>query len=79
MADENLLQDIFERVTRIEENVRLLRVDLSGNGSPGRLNVLETDVRDLRDAHNRQKGVIAAVSAIVAGVVSVAAHFVKRL
>jgi len=79
MADETLLQDIFERVTRIEENLRLLRVDIIGNGQPGRLNALETDVRDLRDAANRQKGVIAAIAAIIAGAVSVAAHFVRRL
>jgi len=79
MVDENLLPEIFERVSRIEENLKLLRTDLMGNGQVGRIAMIEGDVRDLRDAANRQKGVIAAIAAIIAGAVSVAAHFVRRL
>ena len=38
---QTIEQDIAERLTRVEENLHLLRSDLMGNGQPGRLRLLK--------------------------------------
>lgn len=55
-------EETIERLTRLEENLRLLRIELVGNGRPGRIGQLENQVDELRAAHNRQRGVFLAVS-----------------
>ena len=52
----------LERLARVEENLRLLRQELVGNGRPGRIAQLESQVDHLRSAHTRERGVIAGIS-----------------
>lgn len=49
----------------MEENLRLLRQDLVGNGRPGRIAQLEAQVDQLRGDHARERGVIAGISLTV--------------
>ena len=57
--------DTIERLTRVEENLRLLRQELVGNGRPGRIAQLEGQVDQLRADHQRQQGIFAGVCFVV--------------
>jgi len=64
----------FERLARVEENLRLLRQELVGNGRPGRIAQLEAQVDQLRSDHIRERGLIAGISLSV----SLLAGFLAR-
>jgi hypothetical protein len=55
----------IERLARVEENLRLLRQELVGNGRAGRITLVEQHVDHLRAAHQRQRGIAAAISLII--------------
>jgi len=57
--------DVVERLTRMEENLRLLRRELMGDGQPGRIARIEADVSLLRAEYHRQRGVFAALSFVI--------------
>ncbi len=65
-----LEEEIIERLARVEENLRLLRVELVGNGRPGRIGQLETQVDELRAAHQRHRGVFLAVSFVISAAIT---------
>lgn len=65
----------LERLTRLEENLRLLRHDLIGDGQPGRIQKIESDVSHLRAEYHRQRGIFAAISFIVSGAVALLFRF----
>ena len=62
--------DAVARLTRIEENQRLLRHDLLGDGQPGRISRIEADVSLLRAEYHRQRGVFAALSIVISAVIA---------
>lgn len=62
---ETFEAESLERLSRVEENLRLLRQDLLGNGQPGRLGRLEVDMHDLRAESQRQRGILAGISLII--------------
>ena len=68
----------LERLTRLEENLRLLRQDLVGDGQPGRIQLIETDVTQLRAEYHRQRGIFAAISFIVSGAVALFSRLLYR-
>jgi len=57
--------ETFERLARVEENLRLLRQELVGNGRPGRIAQLESQVDQLRSDHARERGILAGISLTV--------------
>ncbi len=63
-----------ERLSRVEENLRLLRRDLLGNGQPGRLGRLETEMDLMRAESQRQRGVLAGISLIVSTAIALLAQ-----
>jgi hypothetical protein len=65
----------LERLSRVEENLRLLRQDLVGDGQPGRIHRLESEVGHLRAEANRQRGILMGISVVVSSAVS----FLSRL
>lgn len=73
-----LEQDLLGRLTRLEENLRLLRQDLVGDGQPGRISRLEAQVDHLRAEHHRQRGIFAAISFIVSSAVALLSRFLPR-
>jgi hypothetical protein len=72
---ETFESESLERLTRVEENLRLLRQDLLGNGQPGRLGRLEFDLHDLRTESQRQRGILAGISAIVSTAIALLSQF----
>ena len=72
---QTIEQDIAERLTRVEENLHLLRSDLMGNGQPGRLRRIEIDLDSLRSELQRQRGVIAGVSMVISSAIAILAQF----
>lgn len=73
-----LERDISERLIRVEENLRLLRQDLLGNGQPGRLARLELDLHQLRNETLRQRGLLAGISFIVSTAITLLSQFLLR-
>ncbi|MGH9860239.1 MAG: hypothetical protein ACRD5F_09475 [Candidatus Acidiferrales bacterium] len=63
-----------ERLSRVEENLRLLRRDLLGNGQPGRLGRLEAEMDLMRAESQRQRGVLAGISFIVSTAIALLAQ-----
>jgi hypothetical protein len=72
---QSLERDISERLIRVEENLRLLRQDLLGNGQPGRLSRLELDLHQLRSESLRQRGILAGISFVVSAVITLLSQF----
>jgi hypothetical protein len=72
---QSMERDSCERLIRVEENLRLLRQDLLGNGQPGRLNRLELDLHQLRSESLRQRGILAGVSFVVSAVITLLSQF----
>ncbi|MCL6480304.1 MAG: hypothetical protein K6U02_01120 [Firmicutes bacterium] len=72
---KNFETDTSNRLARLEENLRLLRQDLVGDGQPGRILRLEEEVHRIRATQQHQRGVLAALSFIV----SAAVAFLVRL
>ena len=86
---ENLLQsainhlksfesDAIARLTRVEENLRLLRNELLGEGQPGRISKVEADVSMLRAEYQRQRGVFAAISFVVSVGIAILSRLFHR-
>lgn len=75
---QSIQQDIAGRLTRVEENLHLLRNELMGNGQPGRLRRLETDMDRLREESQRQRGVLAGVSLIVSTAIALLSQYFFR-
>jgi len=68
----------LERLSRLEENLRLLRQDIVGDGQPGRIQRLELEVGDLRADSQRQRGIFIGISLVVSSVVSLLSLFLFR-
>jgi len=62
---KNFERDTVAQLTRMEENLRLLRHELLGDGQPGRISRIEADVSLLRAEYHRQRGVFAALSLVI--------------
>ena len=71
-------RDSIDRLSRLEENLRLLREDLVGDGQPGRIARLEVDVEHLRNEYHRQRGVFAGISFVVSAAIALLARFFQR-
>lgn len=65
----------MERLTRVEENLRLLRHDLVGDGQPGRILRLEGSVGQLQAEYHRQRGLFAGISFVVSSAVALLSRF----
>lgn len=70
--------DSLERLSRVEENLRLLRQDLVGDGQPGRIQRLELEVGELRADSQRQRGIFIGISLVVSSVISLLSLFFCR-
>jgi hypothetical protein len=70
--------DAITRLTRLEENLHLLRKDLMGDGQPGRLVRLEAGVSELRSDFQRQRGIFAGISFVISAAVALASRFFHR-
>jgi hypothetical protein len=70
--------DSIERLTRLEENLRLLRQDLVGDGQPGRILRLENHVGELRVEQQHQRGIFVGISFVISSVVSLLSRFFYR-
>lgn len=70
-----LQQETSERLIRVEENLRLLRQDLLGNGQPGRLGRVEFDLQQLRAESLRQRGILAGISFLVSTAITLLSQF----
>jgi len=68
----------LERLSRVEENLRLLRQDLIGDGQPGRIPRLEAEFGQLRADYQRQRGFLAGISFIISSLISLASRFLNR-
>ncbi len=66
------------RLSRVEENLRLLRQDLVGDGQPGRIPRLELELDQVRSDQHHQRGVLAAVSFIISAAVAFLSRFLDR-
>jgi hypothetical protein len=71
----SLERDISERLIRVEENLRLLRQDLLGNGQPGRISRLEIDLHQLRAESLRQRGILAGISFVISSAIALLSQF----
>ena len=67
--------DSIERLTRVEESLRLLRQDLIGNGQPGRILRLEADTDQFRAEYHRQRGVLAGISFVISIAIGLLARY----
>ncbi|MBI3405309.1 MAG: hypothetical protein HY046_07595 [Acidobacteria bacterium] len=71
-------QNSIERLTRVEESLRLMRQDLIGNGQPGRIPQLEKSLGQVRDEQIRERGILAGISLAIStavGLLSRLLHF----
>jgi hypothetical protein len=68
----------IERLTRMEENLRLLRQDLIGDGQPGRIVRLETEVSQIRAEYQRQRGIFAAISFFISAGIAILSRLFHR-
>lgn len=75
---EQFESESIARLSRLEENLRLLRQDLVGDGQPGRISRLESDVGVLRAQHHHQRGMWAAITFLVSLTVTLAARLFHR-
>ena len=71
-------RDTIARLTRVEENLFLLRKDLMGDGQPGRITQLEGTVTDLRSDFQRQRGVFAALMFLISAAVALVSRLFSR-
>lgn len=70
--------DAGTRLIRLEENLRLLRQDLIGDGQPGRIARLEQDVGQIRAEYHRQRGILAAISFLVSAGVALLSRLLGK-
>lgn len=75
---KNFEHDTSNRLARLEENLRLLRQDLVGDGQPGRILRLEEEVDRVRAAQQQQRGMLAALSFLISAAVAFLAHLFDR-
>jgi hypothetical protein len=75
---KSMESDMSVRLGRLEENLRLLRQDLIGNGQPGRIAQIEGEMGLIRAEYHRQRGILAAISVFVSTGVALLAHFLGR-
>ena len=71
-------RDTIARLTRMEENLHLLRRDLMGDGQPGRIVRLENAVGEMRADFQRQRGIFAAVMFLISAGVALLSRFFSR-
>lgn len=71
-------RESIDRLSRLEENLRLLRQDIVGDGQPGRLAHLEVAVDKLRDEQQHQRGIFTGISFVISTLVTVAARLFSR-
>ena len=70
--------DSIERLSRLEENLHLLRKDLVGDGQPGRIPNLEIQVDEVRAEQSRQRGIFFGISFVISAVISFLSRFLNR-
>ena len=75
---ETFESNSIERLSRLEENLHLLRQDLMGDGQPGRIQRLEFEVGELRAESHRQRGIFLGISLVVSSVISLLSLFLYR-
>ena len=72
---ETFETETIERLTRVEENLRLLRQELVGNGRPGRITQLETLVDQVRTSQMRERGIVAGISLTISFLAAILARW----
>ena len=70
--------DAIARLTRLEENLHLLRQDMLGDGQPGRIVRLENTAGELRSEFQRQRGIFAAITFLISAGVALVSRFFSR-
>jgi len=75
---KNFESDTVARLTRMEENLRLLRYELLGDGQPGRVSRIEADVNLLRAEYHRQRGVLAVLSFVISSGIALLSRLFLR-
>ena len=68
----------LERLSRVEENLRLLRHDLVGDGQPGRIPRIEDDVAQLRAEYHRQRGIWAGISLAISTAIALLSRLLPK-
>ena len=68
--------DLVGRLNRLDENLKLLRQDLIGDGQPGRIIRLEQDLDQIRAEYHRQRGIFAAISFVISATVALLSRFI---
>ena len=68
----------IERLSRLEENLHLLRKDLVGDGQPGRIPRLEIQVGEIRAEQSRQRGIFVGISFVISTAISFLSRFLNR-
>lgn len=71
-------RESIDRLSRLEENLRLLRQDIVGDGQPGRLTYLESAVGEMRDEQQRQRGIFTGISFVISTVVTLVSRLLSR-
>jgi len=74
---ETFETETIERLTRLEENLRLLRQELVGNGRPGRISQFETLVDQVRTAQTRERGLVAGISLTISALAALLARWMQ--
>jgi hypothetical protein len=75
---KNFESDTSSRLSRVEENLRLLRHDLVGDGQPGRIPRIEQELDQLRSDQHHQRGLLAAASFFISAAVAFLARLLDR-
>lgn len=72
---ETFEAETIERLTRVEENLRLLRQELVGNGRPGRIAQLEATLDQVRTTQARERGIVAGISLTISFLAAILARW----
>lgn len=68
------MNDMSTQITEVRTKV----VGLVGNGQPGAIQILQSDVSSLKEWRSKQTGIVAAISTLI-GFLGFASHFVWDL
>jgi uncharacterized protein with ACT and thioredoxin-like domain len=74
-AQDDILREQTKALASIDSNVKYLRKDLLGNGQPGRLQIVEENIKDLEAHKNRALGWIAGAGAFIAAALAIFEYF----